>query len=144
VGGVVQLVLDGLCGVRVSGLRTPELGGQNGCNFLKRLRPFVSVRLGNRGLSGRLKCAWDGDSNGLERNVRVRIRHQQGLLRVDTRHANTKLVQRFVQRPAQTCTAASKLRRRLKMKTLQRVPLMLSSLSIRAAIPAWAMGASWC
>lgn len=37
VGGVVQLVLDGLCGVRVSGLRNSELGGQNGCNFLKRL-----------------------------------------------------------------------------------------------------------
>ena len=36
-GGVVQLVLDGLCGVRVSGLRNSELGGQNGCNFLKRL-----------------------------------------------------------------------------------------------------------
>lgn len=47
----------------------------------------MSVRLGNRGLSGRLKCAWDGDSNGLERNVRAHIRHHQaqhGLLRVDT------------------------------------------------------------
>ena len=87
-GGVVQLVLDGLCGVRVNGLRISEFGGQNRCNFLKRLRPFVSVQLGNRGLSGRLKCTWDGDSNGLERNVRVRIRHQQGLLRVDTRPAD--------------------------------------------------------
>lgn len=51
----------------------------------------MSVRLGNRGLSGRLKCAWDGDSNGLERNVRAHIRHhqaQQGLLRVDTRPAD--------------------------------------------------------
>ena len=89
-GGVVQLVLDGLCGVWVSGLKTSELGGQNGCNFLKRLRPLMSVRLGNRGLSGRLKCAWDGDSNGLERNVRAHIRHQQAqqVLRVDTRPAD--------------------------------------------------------
>lgn len=82
----------------------------------------MSVRLGNRGLSGRLKCAWDGDSNGLERDVRAHIHHHQaqhGLLRVDTSrgcHHIARLVQRFVQRPARTRTAVGRLRRRLKVK----------------------------